>query len=167
MKMPSLSRTSKVTAPRTTQAILTLSFGLILTACGGLPTNSTQSSSPTLATNAMSLAVPADIDFGTVGPNSNTMRSLTLRNNGRVQTVLEQADVSPAPTFAVLNFTGPIQLAPSQTIQLQVVFAPTTTANYSGSLILYARPIRAGSMPRGSASPRMEHELGQQYVQVR
>src|SRR5271165_1365255 len=119
------------------QFLLWVSFLLVLTACGGTPTTTSQPST-TVAVGGTTLYItPASLDFGSVQPSSEAAtRTLTLTNTGIRSVTIASSIVSPTAVFTVPDATGPVTLAPSKTLQLQVAFAPKNDGTYSGTLLL-------------------------------
>ena len=74
----------------------------------------------------------AIVDFGTVYVGSSEDRTATLRSCGtRPITIETFSTTSEFPPFEVLNLTTPTTLQPDEELQIDLRFAPTTTASYA------------------------------------
>jgi ASPM-SPD-2-Hydin domain-containing protein/HYDIN/CFA65/VesB family protein len=107
-------------------AVVFASLGL--SSCAGYSNANTQStSSKTLS------ATPASINFGSVSVGSSSTKSVTLTNGGNATVTVSQAKVSGA-AFTVTQGTPLSSIAASQSVTLQIRFAPSSSGSLSGSL---------------------------------
>jgi len=110
--------------------LLTFTLSLLLTSCAGVSTTSSQLSKAGLS------ATPTTIAFGRVQVNSQSTSVLKLTNTGKSVEIIASATIVPTPVFSLQGWTGPVTLNPGQTVQLQTIFAPRRTGDYSGTLTL-------------------------------
>jgi hypothetical protein len=92
----------------------------------------TLSGSATAASYSMSLS-PASLNFGNVNAGSSTTQNLQLSNTGNSSVTVTQLAASGAG-ISVKGPATPVTLAPSQTVALNVTFAPTTAGTTTGSV---------------------------------
>ena len=104
--------------------------GVLIAACGGTVTGS-KSGPPTAGTIA---ANGTTISFGSTQVGTTATQSVTLTVSGASVTVTS-AQVSAAG-FALAPSTLPVTLSPGQSVVLSVQFAPQTTGQLSGSLVI-------------------------------
>jgi len=86
----------------------------------------------TAATSTMSLS-PASLNFGNVNAGSSSTQSLQLLNTGNSNVTVTQVAASGAG-ISLSGLAVPVTLAPSQSVALNVKFAPTTSGATSGSV---------------------------------
>ncbi len=122
--------------------LLLVCFVLGLTACAGSGTTQSQPAGITATASGTTLYLtPASIDFGNVKTNSErATRALSLTNTGRVSVNIDSASISPTAAFSIWGSTVPVALAPAETVELYLAFAPTTNDTYSGTLTIVTSP---------------------------
>ena len=141
--------------------LLPLCFLLLLTACSGVSATPLPSSNTTKASgNSTLLTTPLNVDFGTLNTTSQAVSHvLTISNTGRFSVKLESASVTPPDTFSLQGSTWPIILAPAQTFQVNVVFAPKTGGAHSGTLVIVADGASSSQPVQTVPSPGLDRAL--------
>ena len=91
------------------------------------------SGSATTAATATLAATPTSINFGSVVAGTSTTQSLTISNTGNAGATIS-AVTENGGGFTVSNLATPYTLAAGANVVLQVTFAPTAAATYSGSV---------------------------------
>lgn len=76
---------------------------------------------------------PASISFGDVVAGSNASQDVRLTNTGNSDVTISQVTVSGSG-YATTGVTGGEILAPGQSVTLTVIFAPTATGSFAGSI---------------------------------
>jgi hypothetical protein len=109
--------------------LLAFALSLLLTSCAGVSTASSQA-------KAGLSAAPTTLDFGTVQINSEGTSVLKLTNTSKSVEVIASVTIVPTPVFSLRGWTGPVTVNPGQTVQLQTIFTPKSTGDYSGTLTL-------------------------------
>src|SRR6516165_6723629 len=101
---------------------------------------------------------PALVNFGNQAVNTSQPQTITIVNSGRHTVVVQTVFMQGSGAFSVSNWNGPVNLNPSQTLQLSVVFRPTAVANYSGAVAIACNrngsqsvPIQGVGVPAASA----------------
>ena len=78
-------------------------------------------------------ASPPSVSFGNVNVGSRATQTVTWTNTGNGNVTISQVGVS-GPGFSTGPFTVPQNLAPGQSVQMSVVFAPTSAGSVTGSI---------------------------------
>jgi hypothetical protein len=78
-------------------------------------------------------ANPSSLSFGNVQVGSNSTRTVTITNTGG-QTVNVSAASASGTGFSINGITPPFSLTSGQRLTFNVVFAPTTASNATGSV---------------------------------
>src|SRR5712692_10036826 len=79
--------------------------------------------------------VPPSASFGNVGVGTRNTYAFTLTNSGSASVTVSQANVSGSG-LSVSGLSLPLTLTPGQKTTFSVVFAPATTGNITGSVLL-------------------------------
>jgi Abnormal spindle-like microcephaly-assoc'd, ASPM-SPD-2-Hydin len=77
---------------------------------------------------------PSPLDFGTVTVGSSSSQTVTVSNIGVAEFTLTKISAS-GPEFTISGLSAPETLAPGQSINLTVVFKPTSAAQESGKIL--------------------------------
>jgi len=76
---------------------------------------------------------PSSVNFGNVKIGSNQNSTVTLSNTGSTDLTIDGATLSGA-SFSMSNLSVPFTLAPGASTSITVTFAPTSVANFTGSV---------------------------------
>src|SRR5712691_1842590 len=79
--------------------------------------------------------IPPSASFGNVGVGTRNTYAFTLTNSGSASVTVSQANVSGSG-LSVSGLSLPLTLTPGQKTTFSVVFAPATTGNITGSVLL-------------------------------
>ena len=78
---------------------------------------------------------PASVSFGSVVVGNNQLLSETLKNPGGTSIIVSQATITGS-AYTISGLSLPLTLSPGQSFTFGINFAPTTTGNNSGSLLI-------------------------------
>lgn len=85
------------------------------------------------AANSVVAVGPSSLSFGTVSAGKPVTQNVTVSNTGNTAVTVSGVKVS-GTGFSVTGWSSAVQLAISQAITLGVVFDPSASGNYTGSL---------------------------------
>ena len=127
----------KLSLLQTLALLLSLSCSLVLISCGGI--NAAVPAQMTSPSSALAI-LPTSAAFGQLSPTSSSaVKVIKLTNTSTVSVAVESATIAPSDAFSIRGWSGPITLAPKQSFQLTIVFAPPSTTSYAGALTISAR----------------------------
>lgn len=109
------------------QALLLASLGLLLAGCQSLSGNSSGGNTGVFTLN------PTKVAFGSVKVGSNQKTNVTISNSGTADLIIDQAALSGAG-FTMGNMTLPMTLRAGNSTSASMIFAPTSSGTFSGSV---------------------------------
>ena len=80
-------------------------------------------------------ATPASVAFGNVQTGQNSTQTETVKNTGGSNATISLATVS-GTSFSISGISAPLTLTPGQSATFNVIFAPQTAGNFSGSVAI-------------------------------
>ncbi|HXG93439.1 MAG TPA: choice-of-anchor D domain-containing protein [Blastocatellia bacterium] len=89
---------------------------------------------------------PTLIDFGTVRASQSLTRTITISNTGAANLVITDISNPPAPFSIVDKPALPLTVAPAQSIELTVRFAPTSAQQFTGSFTIQSNAPQSPSV---------------------
>ena len=126
---PYFGKPERPAGPRFTLCLL-ISVLLALAGCGG----TAGSQSGISPSNAVLVASPSQIDFGSVSPNSGASQALVLTNRSASPLTISSILLTPADAFSFTGWNGPVVLQPHQSLALQVKFTPRVEGVYAAAI---------------------------------
>ncbi len=97
------------------------------------PTSTVALSGSAVAASYTMALSPSSLNFGNVSAGSSTTQNVQVSNTGNSSVTVTQVAASGAG-ISVGGLGAPVTLAPSQSLALQVTFAPTTAGATAGSV---------------------------------
>lgn len=134
------------TIVRSLPVLLALIGLVVMTGCVGL-------GKPSTTTGIAMEVTPNPLDFGTVMVGSSSTQTVTVSNSGSVKFTLTKVSASGAG-FTISGLPNPETLVPGKSINLTVVFKPTSATQESSNLLVAINaqsPHTAGSL-KGTGS---------------
>ena len=88
-----------------------------------------------VATNSSLVATPGSVAFGNVLVGSNSPQAITLKNSGNTSATITAISAT-GTGFSATGLSVPLTLAANQSTSFTAQYAPSTTGNTSGSILI-------------------------------
>jgi hypothetical protein len=87
-------------------------------------------------------ASPTSLSFGSITTGTSGTQSVTLANTGNSSVSVSQISISAAG-FSATGFALPLTLAAGQSTSFSIIFAPSTSGSFSGSVTVTSNAINS------------------------
>lgn len=138
-------------------SMLFMAAVVVSTGCGGGNLATFQNTSRTLTVQ------PQAVNFGTAGPQASVAGIVNVKNVSPTSVTLLSASTTPG--FYLANWAGPVTLAPQESMQLQLRFAPFVVGTYEGFLQIRSR-INYGPVLNGTRTFGAQTNTGTTFLRL-